>query len=313
MKKQLKKSLSKKDAETKIGKQKLKLTNLDKIYFPGKKITKGNVVTYYQSIADYLLPYLKNRPQSLLRNPNGIIDKGFFHKDAGTEAPSWVKTKKIFSESTRKDVNYIICNDKSTLAYLNNLGCIELNPWHSRVDSLDRPDYLAIDLDPSPNNTFNEVIETALVVKDVFDRAGAKCYCKTSGASGLHIYAPLGRKYAYDEVRNFANIIAIMASEQLPSITSVIRPLQKRGDKIYIDFLQNSKGQTLAAVYSLRPREDATVSTPLLWREVKKGLHPSEFTIENIPKRLKKMGDLFKDVLGKGIDLKKCLTRLQHL
>lgn len=310
-KKTAKKEGSDKDEEElKLDGRRVPVTHFKKIYFPEDKITKGDIINYYQSVADYILPYLKDRPQSLLRNPNGISDVGFFHKDAGDQAPSWVKSKKIFSESANKDIDYIICNDRATLAYLNNLGCIELNPWHSRVSALDNPDYLAIDLDPSPKNTFEQVIQTALAVKEVFDKAGADCYCKTSGASGLHIYVPAGGKYTYEEVKNFANIIAIMVTEKLPKFTSVIRPLQKRGDKIYVDFLQNRRGQTLASVYSVRPKAGATVSVPLQWKEVKKGLHPSQFTIHTVLKRLKKSGDLFKGVLGKGIDMEKCLRKL---
>jgi bifunctional non-homologous end joining protein LigD len=301
---------SKNSGELIIEKKAVKFTNLDKVYFPTDKVSKGDVIAYYQSMADYILPYLKGRPQSLLRNPNGIADKGFYHKDAGDEAPSWAKKKIIYSESAKKDIDYLICNDKPTLAYMNNLGCIELNPWHSRITSLDKPDYLAIDLDPSPKNTFEQVIETALVVKEVFDKAGVVSFCKTSGASGLHIYVPLNARYDYEEVKNFANIVAIIASEQLPGFTSVVRPLDKRGDNIYIDYLQNRRGQTLASVYSLRPREGAAVSTPLQWKEVKKGLQPTDFTIFNIHQRLKKTSDLFTGVLGKGIDLEKCLEKL---
>jgi bifunctional non-homologous end joining protein LigD len=156
------------------------------------------------------------------------------------------------------------------------------------------------------------VIETAMVVKEIFDRAGAACYCKTSGATGLHVYVPMGAKYTYNEVKDFANLIAIMVTETLPEFTSVIRPLQKRGNKIYVDFLQNRRGQTLASVYSIRPREGATVSTPLHWKEVKKGLHPSQFDIFTVPKRLKKTGDIFSKILGKGVSLDKCLKRINN-
>jgi len=267
------------------------------------------MIDYYQSVADYILPYLKDRPESLKRNPNGIIDKGFYHKDAGDEAPSWVKSVPVFSASTNKNVDYIICNNKGTLAYLNNLGCIEINPWHSTIKSPDKPDYLIIDIDPSDKNSFDQVIETALVIKEVLDKAGADAYCKTSGATGMHIYVPLGKKYLYKQARDFAEIICSIANEQLP-FASMERNLKKRGNKLYLDHLQNSRGQTIAAPYSLRPYPGATVSTPLQWKEVKKGLHPSAFTITTLPERLKKTKDLFSGLLGKGIDLDRCLTRL---
>jgi len=290
----------------------LKLTNLDKIYFPKDKIRKGDVLNYYEKMYRYIIPYLKDRPESLRRTPNGILDEGFFHKDAGGDAPSWVKKILIKSGSDNKKVNYILCNDKPTLLYLNNLGCIELNPWFSRVKNLDKPDYFVIDIDPSPKNTFDEVIEAALAVNEVLKKAKIKGYCKTSGATGMHVYVPLQAKYTYDEVKDFSHIIAMMANELLPSTTSLERSLKKRGNKIYMDFLQNRIGQTLATAYSLRPKEGATVSTPLKWTEVKKGLHPLQFTIRNIHARVSKMGDLFKDVLGKGINLSTCIRNLER-
>jgi bifunctional non-homologous end joining protein LigD len=297
--------------ELKIGKITIPVTNTTKLFWPAEGYTKGDVINYYQQISDYILPYLTGRPQSLMRTPNGINQPGFYHKDAGDQAPEWVERVKIFSESTNKDIDYILCNNKPTLAYLANLGCIELNPWHSTVKALDKPDYLVIDLDPSDNNTFEQVIETAQVVKTVLDKAGASCFCKTSGATGLHVYIPTGKKYTYEQVKDFAHLICVLTNEQLPAFTSLERNLKKRGrDHIYLDHLQNRRGQTIASAYSLRPKKGATVSTPLEWKEVKKGLSPLDFTIETIFKRLQKKGDLFKGILGKGIDLQKCLKNL---
>jgi len=300
-----------KSDELVIGKIKVKTTNRGKIYWPDEGITKGMMIDYYQEMANFVLPYLKDRPESLRRSPNGIADKGFYHKDAGAEAPSFVKSIPLYSDSTKKDIDYIICNDKATLAYLNNLGCIELNPWNSTVKALDKPDYMIIDIDPSAKNTFEQVIEAANVIKGVLDKAGATAFCKTSGATGIHIYVPMGRKYLYEQVRGFAEIICSLTQEQLPKFTSMERNLKKRGDKhIYLDWLQNSRGQTIACAYSLRPVKGATVSTPLNWKEVKTGLHPSAFDIYTVPKRMKKMKDIFSGVLGKGVDLNKCLKNL---
>ena len=296
--------------ELAIGKIKVRTSNRDKIYWPKEGITKGMMIDYYQTMAPYILPYLKDRPESLKRNPGGITDKGFYHKDAGEDAPAFVKSIPLYSESAKKDIDYIICNDKATLAYLNNLGCIELNPWNSRIKSLDKPDYMIIDIDPSAKNNFEQVIETANAFKQILDKAGATSFCKTSGATGLHIYVPMGGKYLYEQVRGFAEIICSMAHEQLPKFTSMERNLKKRGHKIYLDYLQNSRGQTIAAAYSVRPHPGATVSTPLLWKEVKAGLHPAAFTIATVPKRVKKMKDIFKPVLVGGIDLKKCLAAI---
>ncbi|KAA9042193.1 DNA ligase D [Ginsengibacter hankyongi] len=294
-----------------FGKSKVKATHLSKIYFPEDGITKGDVINYYISMADYILPYLKGRPESLLRNPNGIHGQGFFQKDAAGNVPSYVNSKKLFSESTNKDIDYIICDNEATLTYMNNLGCIEINPWHSTIKSLDNPDYLIIDIDPSEKNSFEQVIEAANVVKQVLDKAGASSFCKTSGASGLHVYVPTGRKYSYEQVKDFAYIICIMASEELKDFTTLERNLQKRGnDKIYMDYLQNRRGQTIASVYSLRPKVGATVSAPLFWKEVKAGLSPQQFTIHNMLEVVKKRGDIFTGILEKGIDLNSCLKKL---
>jgi bifunctional non-homologous end joining protein LigD len=297
----------------KFGKVELTTTNRTKIYFPDEDITKGDVIDYYDEMADVILPYLKDRPESLFRTPNGINQKGFFHKDAGDEAPSWVKHIELYSDSVKKDIDYILCNDKATLLYLANLGCIEINPWHSRVESLDNPDYMIIDIDPSDNNTFEQVIEAALVVKQILDKAGAVSICKTSGASGLHVYVPLGARYTYDEAKDFANIVCMMANAEIPECTTLERSLSKRSkDKIYMDYLQNRKGQTIACVYSMRPKKGATVSTPLDWKEVKKGLTPKAFTFKTLPERLKKTGDLFAPMLDpkNAVDLEKCLDNL---
>lgn len=304
-------SISKSADELRIGQTKVKITNRDKVYWPDEGITKGMMINYYQVMAKYILPYLKDRPESLKRNPNGITDKGFYHKDAGDEAPEWVKSIPLHSESTKKDIDYIICNDKATLAYLNNLGCIELNPWSSRIKNLDKPDYLILDIDPSKNNSFDQVIETANIFYEILQKAGAASFCKTSGATGLHIFVPTRGKYLYEQIRDFAQIICQLVNEQLPDFTSMERSLKKRGDdNIYLDYLQNRRGQTIAAAYSLRPNPGATVSTPLLWKEVKPGLKPAAFNINTVPARVNKLNDIFKPVLGKGIDLKKALARL---
>jgi len=292
-------------------KRKVEISNPGKIYWPDEKLTKGDMIKYYDGIADYILPYLKNRPLSLLRNPNGIKEKGFFHKNAGDIAPDWMTTAKVYSESGDKYIRYLVCNDKSSLLFIANLGCIEMNPWNSTTKNEDNPTWMVIDIDPSDNNTFDDVIETAQVVKQILDRAKVDCYCKTSGASGLHVYIPMGEKYSYDQVKDFANLVAMMVTDELPDLTTLERSLSKRSSsKIYVDYLQNRRGQTLATAYSLRPKPGATVSMPLDWKEVKQGLHPSDFNIHNALSRVKKKGDIFSPVLGKGIDLAKALKAL---
>ena len=290
------------------------LTNLHKLYWPDEGITKGDLISYYEMIAPFILPYLKNRPLSLRRNPNGIKDQGFYHKDAGDIAPSWMKTADILAESTAKIVHYLVCNNVKSLLFIANLGCIEMNPWNSTTINLEKPDYLILDIDPSDKNSFDQVIEVALVIKEILARVKITAYCKTSGASGMHVYIPCGRKYNYDTVRHFAKILATMVHEQLPSFTTLERSLAKRKkDQIYVDYLQNSRGQTLASTYSVRPKPGATVSAPLEWKEVKPGLHPSQFTIKNMKRRTDKKGDLFAGVLGKGVDIGSVLKKMENI
>ncbi|REG96089.1 DNA ligase D [Flavobacterium aquicola] len=298
------------DYDLKVGKTTLHLTNQNKIYFPDDAVTKGDVVNYYSEISDLILPYLKDRPQSMYRFPSGINQTGFYQKDVDLDKiPSWLKTEKIFSESNNAAIDYLICNDKATLLFMANLGCIDINPWNSTIRHIDNPDWVVIDIDPEKDD-FKEVVKTALAVKEVMDSFETECYCKTSGASGLHVYIPLGGKYDYDSVKLFAELIARVVNSKLPETTTLERSIKKRNHKIYIDYLQNRKGQTLVAPYSVRPKPGATVSTPLEWSEVNAKLSPSQFTIKNVIKRFEKKGDLWKPVLGKGADIKAVIENI---
>jgi bifunctional non-homologous end joining protein LigD len=299
-----------KEALVRIDEHNLKLTNLDKIYWPEEGYTKGDMIRYYEKISEYILPYLKDRPESLKRSPEGINGFSFFQKDMPAATPDWILQKKIWSESNEAYINYMFCQGKASLIYMANLGCIEINPWNSRLNNLNKPDYIVIDLDPQ-DVPFKEVVVVALAVKEVLDRARIKGYCKTSGSKGLHIYIPMNAKYDYDQAKNFAHLIAAFVHDLVPDITSLERMPAKRRNKIYIDFLQNRQGQTLAAPYCLRPKPGAKVSTPLQWDEVKEGLDPAEFNIKMIFKRLEKKGDIFKAVLGQGADPEKALKNLK--
>jgi bifunctional non-homologous end joining protein LigD len=290
----------------------LKLTNLDKIYWKKENYTKRDLLNYYHGIAQYMLPYMKNRPQSLNRHPNGINGMSFFQKNVQGKVPDWIETFAEYSESTRETVHYFVCTNEASLIYLANLGCIEMNPWHSTTMKPANPDYCLIDLDPHEIG-FDKVIESAQAVKKVLDELSIPAWCKTSGASGLHICIPLGAKYSYDQSRQLAELIANLVHHEVPGFTSVERSPSKRRKKVYLDYLQNSKGQTVACVYSVRPKPGATVSTPLFWEEVKKGLSPSDFTIKNLFDRLKIEGDIFKPVYEKGIDLKKTLNTIESV
>ncbi|MDQ3110168.1 MAG: DNA ligase D [Bacteroidota bacterium] len=299
-----------KEYDLKVGKTVLHLTNQNKIYWPKEKYTKGDLITHYNAVSEYILPYLKDRPQSMNRFPNGIGKSSFYQKDVDTEkVPSWLITKQVYSTSNEKMIDYLICNDKATLLYMANLGCIEINPWNSRITKEDYPDWVVIDLDPE-DIAFTEVVKTALAVRETLEKMDLSSCVKTSGATGLHIFIPLGAKYDYKTAKTFAELIAHMVNEQLPETTSIVRSPSKRKKKVYLDFLQNNKGQTLAAPYSARPRPGGTVSTPLDWKEVNSKLNPADYTIKNIIKRIEKVGDLWKPVLGKGQDIMKALKKL---
>lgn len=288
---------------------KLELTHLDKVFFPAHKYTKGDLIHYYESVANYILPYLKDRPMSMLRQPGGVNDRGFFQKN-NEHLPAWVPSTDIYSESNKANLHWIVGGQLDTLLYMVQLGCIEINPWNSTIKALDKPTWLVVDLDPE-GVTFEDVIDVAKTVREVCDELAIPAYPKTSGKTGIHIYIPLGGKYDYEQAKNFAHLLVIEVNKRQPKITSLERMPEKRKHRIYLDFLQNREGQTLAAPYSVRPTPDANVATPLHWDEVKKGLKPNNFTIKNTHARLARVGDLWKPVIGTGVDIKAVLKKLE--
>jgi bifunctional non-homologous end joining protein LigD len=290
----------------------LKFTNLSKFYWPKEKITKRDLINYYYQVAPYILPYLKDRPQSLNRHPGGITGPSFYQKDVTGKAPDWVDTFLYHSEDDKRDKHFLVAKDDASLLYMASLGCIEINPWSSRIQKPDYPDWCIIDLDPD-KNSFDQVIEAALVTKEVLDQLEVPCCCKTSGSTGLHIYIPLGAKYTYDQSKEFARVVVTLVHKELPKFTSLERALKARNGKMYLDFLQNRAQATIAAPYSVRPKPMATVSTPLHWDEVKKGLKMQDFTMFNTLERLKSEGDLFKPVLGKGVNLQQVIKQFKSL
>lgn len=287
----------------------LELSHLDKVFFPKHGYTKGDLIDYYRSVASYILPYLKDRPLSLLRQPNGVNDHGFFQKNM-EHLPEWVPSTDIYSASNEANLHWMVGGELDTLLYAVQLGSIEINPWNSRIKHLNKPDWIVIDLDPE-GVTFKDVVAVAQTVKRVCEDWKIACYPKTSGKTGIHIYLPLAAKYTYEQAKNFAHLIAIEVNKREPKRTSIERTPAKRPHKIYVDFLQNREGQTLAAPYSVRPTPDATVSMPLHWDEIIPSLKPTDFTIKNAPARLKKVGDLWEPVMGKGIDLRVTLRHLE--
>ncbi|MGG7663868.1 DNA ligase D [Dyadobacter sp. BHUBP1] len=292
----------------KINGHEVKFSNLGKLYWPDDKIQKRELINYYYQVAPFILPYLENRPLSLNRFPNGIKGKSFYQKDVTGKVPDWIETTPYISEGEHK--NFMLCNDEATLLYMANLGAIDVNPWNSRVETPDNPDWCLLDLDPDTGNTFEQVIETAQAIKSLLDSLSVPSYCKTSGSTGLHIYIPLGAKYSYDQCQLFAEWVAGQVQQQLPDFTSVERLTKNRKGKLYIDYLQNRPKATLAAPYSVRPKPGATVSMPLHWDEVKKGLQLKDFTIFNAMERIQHEGDLFKPVLGEGIDLEEVIGKM---
>ncbi len=301
-----------KTQQKKLNGHELNFTNLDKIYWPKEKISKRDLINYYYQVAAFILPYLKDRPQSMNRFPNGINGKSFYYKDVSGSAPGWASTYKYRREEDNRLRHYLVATNEASLLYMANLGCIEMNPWSSRVNKEDNPDWCIIDLDPGKKNSFDDVIAAALATKTVLEELGVQGYPKTSGSTGIHIYIPLGARYSYEQSKQFAALVAQLVQERLPAITSVERIIKNRKGKMYIDFLQNRSHATVASPYSLRPKPGAPVSMPLHWEEVKKGLAITDFTIYNALDRLKSEGDIFKPVLGKGINLTKLIRDFEE-
>lgn len=286
----------------------LQFTNLSKLYWPKEKISKRDMINYYYSIAPYMLPYMKDRPQSLNRHPNGISGASFYQKNVKDKVDDWI-TQHRYENTTREgEKTFFVCTDEASLLYIAKLGCIEMNPWHSRFQAPDSPDWCVIDLDPD-TNSFEQVIEVANVVRKILEAVDIPSYPKTSGSTGMHIYIPLGAKYSYEQSKQLAELIVTFVHDEIPKFTSILRNPAKRKGKIYLDFLQNRAIQTIAAPYSLRPKPGATASAPLHWDEIRQGLSIGDFTIFNMLERVKSEGDLFKGVLGKGIDLQKVLQK----
>jgi bifunctional non-homologous end joining protein LigD len=288
---------------------KLKPTNVNKIFWPAEGYTKGDLIAYYEKIAPLMLPYLKDRPLVLTRYPDGIGGKSFYQKDAPEFAPPWVRTERIYSRDTERDIAYLVVDDLDMLRYVANSAAIPIHVWASRTPSLERPDWLVLDLDPK-GAPFTDVVRVALALRRILDRLELPSYVKTSGATGLHVLLPLGARYTYEQCRTFARLLALMGVEAEPEISTVARPLRSRGGKVYIDFGQNGHGQTIVAPFSLRPLPGAPASCPLEWREVTPRLDPARFTLETLPKRFERMDDPLHPVLGEGIDIAAALERM---
>ena len=288
----------------------VKVTNLKKVFWPAEGYTKGDLIEYYDRVAPLLLPYLRDRPLVLTRYPDGIAGKSFFQKDAPDFTPSWVRTERIYSKDAEREIDYFVVDDANMLRYVANSGTIPLHLWASRTPSLDRPDWLVIDLDPK-GAPFTDVVTVARTLHDILDELELPSFVKTSGATGLHILLPLGARYTHEEARTFARLLALLGVEARPEISTIARPIRSRGGKVYIDFGQNGHGRTVVAPFSVRPLPGAPAACPLLWREVDAKLDPSRFTMRTIPPRFEKMADPLAPVLGPGIDMAVAIARVE--
>jgi len=295
-----------------VERREVTITNPKKVFWPDEGYTKADLVAYYETVAPHLLPYLRDRPLVLTRYPDGIKGKSFFQKDAPAFAPAWIRTERIYSRDTERDIDYFIVDDVESLRYVVNLGTIPLHFWSARAPHLDRPDWLVLDLDPK-GAPFTDVVAVARTLRKILDRLELPSLVKTSGATGLHILVPLGARYTHEEARTFARLLATLGVEAAGQIATIVRPIRARGGKVYIDFGQNGHGRTIVAPYSVRPLPGAPVSCPLRWDEVTPKLDPARFTIATAPARFARRRDPLAPILTHpGIDLAKTLARLER-
>ncbi len=279
----------------KVQGQEVSISNLDKVFWEDEGYTKGNLINYYVQVFPYLLPHLAERPLVVTRYPSGAAGKWFYQKNAPEGTPDWVNTYPWYSSHSDRYLNFVVCDNLATMVWLANQACIELHPWMSRVGSLDRPDFVVFDLDPSEGATFDDVRDVAEVVREVLDFLKIRFFLKTSGATGLHIVVPIMNNYTYDELRDFVRRIAEAVVSLIPEKATVVRKVKDRAGKVYVDYLQNIQGKTVCSVYSVRPRPGAPVSTPITWEELRES-QPGDFNIITVPPRLIQKGDMFAGV-----------------
>ncbi|MFB3890300.1 MAG: non-homologous end-joining DNA ligase [Candidatus Bathyarchaeia archaeon] len=271
---------------------KVSFSNLDKLIYPVLKITKAQFIEYYIKMAPRMLPFLADRPLVLTRYPNGVDKEGFYEKDAPQGMPDWVKIVRLYSETAKRYVHYILCNDLDTLIWLANLAAVEIHMPLSRADEREKPDFAFFDVDPEPPATFDDAASAALVLKEKLDGLGLKSYVKTSGKKGLHVLVPVKREYTFRETRAFVHAVGMHIAKDLDIVVSEFKDTKKPG-KVFMDYTQNSHGRTMVTPYSLRVTPDATVSTPFDWDKLKKKIKPAEFNISTVPSL---RGDSWKDI-----------------
>jgi bifunctional non-homologous end joining protein LigD len=272
----------------------VRLTNLNKVFWPDLKITKGDLLQYYADVAPVLLPHIADRAMVMRRYPNGAFGESFFMKEAPSPRPPWIHICPIH-HNDEKVVNFPVIDDLPSLLWVVNLGCIDLNQWYARCDDYNRPDYLHFDLDPSPGATFGQVLESALVVREALETLKMKPLVKTSGSRGCHVHVPIVHGPTQDDVLAFTKALATELASRNPKLLTVeYRKTSRPKNRVLVDYRQNAWGQTLASIYSVRPTASASVSTPLTWAEVEKGVAIEDFRLDNVRARIKKVGDLWK-------------------
>jgi bifunctional non-homologous end joining protein LigD len=282
--------------------QAISLTSLERVYWPDEKITKFELLRYYLEISSYIMPFLKNRPAILQRWPRGINAPMFFQQDLES-APAFIKTARLTNKEGR-EIDYAVYTTTASLLHFVNLGTIEQHPWHSTIAKLDNPDWIAIDLDPK-KAPWENVLQVALTGKEVCDEIGLKAFPKTSGSSGIHIYLPLKPTNEYESVAEFSRLLASEIARRVPKIATVERTIAKRkSDQVYVDWMQNARGKSLAAVFTARAKPKATVSMPLSWKQIEQGVKISDFTVKNVPALLKKKGDAWSEFFNQRQTLK---------
>jgi bifunctional non-homologous end joining protein LigD len=289
----------------------IRLSNLRKVFWPGERYTKGDLIAYYDAVAPLMLPYLRDRPAVLTRYPDGIEGKSFFQKDAPVYVPDWVRTETVYSKDSDRDIRFFVLDDPESLRYVANLGTIPIHMWSARSGALERPDWLVLDLDPK-GAPFAHVVQVAKSLRRLLDELELPSYPKTSGATGLHILVPLGRRYTHEECKTFARVLASLALEANPEIATLARPLHARAGKVYVDWGQNGHGITIVAPYSLRPLAGAPASCPLRWSEVNARLDPARFTMKTLPKRFEKIEDPLAGALGPGVDMGVAIAAIEE-
>ena len=281
------------DLIIKVGREQVAVTSLDRIYWRDEKLTKFDLLSYYLKVADYIMPYLQDRPAILQRYPRGIKAPMFFQQDLDS-APEFIKTARLINQEGR-ELDYGVYSTIASVLHFVTLGTIEQHPWHSTIKRLDKPDWIAIDLDPK-KAPWENVLQVALMVKEVADEVGLRAFPKTSGSSGIHIYVPLKPTNEYDKVAEFARLFASEVAQRAPKIATVERTIAKRkSTQVYVDWMQNARGKSLAAIFTARAKPKATVSMPLTWKQIEKGVKIEDFTIVNVPELLKKKGDAWND------------------